>query len=227
MPLNYSAKGGGKEFEKLSPGLHVAVCYMIVDVGLQPGSVKFPDPKRKVRLQFETPGETITYEKNGETITGPMTIGAWYTASMHENANLRKQLESWRNKRFTDGEAEAFDIASILGKPCQIQVMHSDDGQYANIMSILPAPRGCKEVATNKLVFFANDGTNEGADDLPPWLAEKVTNQLDPAVAKPPPPVNAPGTRAAPRASDRDEQEASRAQAREDEGAPFDDPIPF
>jgi hypothetical protein len=192
-----------------------------------------------VRLQFEVPGETVTYEKDGQEVTGPMTIGAFYTASMHENANLRKQLESWRNKRFSDAEAEAFDIGSILGKPCQIQVMHSDDGKYANIMSILPAPKDCKEKATNKLVFYANDGTNEGADDLPKWLSEKVMNQLDPAVAKPPPPLN---QKAPPKttmsgktaayagmtASEIDAQEASRAAARADAKDDFDmSDLPF
>lgn len=234
MPLKYPAKGG-KEFAKVSPGLHVAVCYMVVDVGLQPGHGKYPDPKRQLRLQFEVPGETIEYEKDGKTVTGPMTIGTFYTASMSSKALLRKALEGWRNKKFSDAEAEEFDIATILGKPCQIQVMHSDDGQYANITAILPAPKGCKEKATNKLVFFANDGTNDGIDNVPEWLQQKITAQLDPAVANPPPPLNQPSvrptipnSRTSQSSSNADEQEASRAAARAAQEQPeFDDEIPF
>ena len=48
----YSAKGS-KEFEKVSAGTHLAVCTLVADVGLQPGSGKFPDPKVKIYHQPE------------------------------------------------------------------------------------------------------------------------------------------------------------------------------
>lgn len=232
MPLKYPAKGG-KEFEKVPAGLHVAVCYLVADVGLQPGSAAFPDPKRKVRLQFEIPGETVTYEKDGKEVVGPMTIGAFFTASMNAKAILRKSLESWRGKKFSDAEAEQFDIARILGKPCQIQVMHTDDGQYANIANVLPPPKSCKEKATNKLVFYSTEEDAQFAD-LPKWLQEKVENQLDPAPAAPktgPTPTSG-STRTTSSRTDPDEQEASHAAAKAAQKEPVgefidDSEIPF
>src|SRR6185312_6528886 len=136
--------------------------------------------------------------------------------------NLRHALESWRGKKFNDAEAEEFDIASVLGKPCQIQVMHTEDGKYANIENILPAPKGCKEKATNTLVFYSTEEDGQ-YDDLPKWLKEKVDNQLNPEVLKrDPPPMNQPGPQRQARAA----EAASKAAAFED-GAPFDDEIPF
>ena len=176
MPLNYPASGG-KDFAKCSPGLHLAICNLVADIGLQAGSGKFPDPKRKLYLRFEVPGERIEYEKDGVTKEGPMTIGTYFTASMNAKALLRKALENWRGKKFTDQEAELFDVSSILGKPCQIQVMHSDDGKYANIANILPAPKGCKEKAENPTLFYSTE-QDQQYDKLPKWLQEKIDGQL-------------------------------------------------
>ncbi|MHA1379626.1 MAG: hypothetical protein ACTSRG_14730 [Candidatus Helarchaeota archaeon] len=47
--------------------------------------------------------------------------------SLHAKATMRKFLESWRGKKFTKEELEGFDLQKILGKPCQLQIIHSDD----------------------------------------------------------------------------------------------------
>lgn len=214
----YKASGGG-DFQKAPEGTHVGVCTLVADVGLQPGSGQYPDPKVKIYLRFELPGERVSID--GKDL--PQIIYSNYTASMSSKANLRKIVESWRGKAMTDQEAELFDVRNLLGHACLVQVVHSADGQYANVKNVMALPRGtAKPKAEGKLVYYGPDDDAQYAD-VPNWLQQKIDKQLSPAqAAKPPPPLNAP--RAAAPSMAADEQEASRAAAMAEDP---DDIIPF
>ena len=82
-PLKFSNKGGG-DFKGLSAGTYIGVCNAVVDLGTQPGSPMYPDPKHKVWIRFEVPDERIEYERDGKKLEGPRVISKEYTASMHE-----------------------------------------------------------------------------------------------------------------------------------------------
>jgi len=56
-------------------------------------------------------------------------------------ANLRKDLESWRGRAFTADELTRFDLQSILGKPCMLNVVQNDKGR-AVVSSIATIPKG-------------------------------------------------------------------------------------
>ena len=177
--MNFSAKGGG-DFKTVPSGSHIAICNLVADLGKQPGGKAFPEPKQQIFIRFEIPAERIQYEKDGKKIDAPATIGATFTASMHENANLRKQLESWRGKMFTDFEAEAFDVSSILGKPCMLTVVEqtSNGKTYANIKAIGGLPRGMSMgPAENKLLLYSEDNRTM-FDELPEWLRKKIDSQI-------------------------------------------------
>ena len=88
MALTFPVGGGGGDFKRAPSGSHIAVCNMVADCGMQPGSAQFPAPKRKVYLRFEIPDERVEYEKDGRKMEGPLTIGKFYTASMNEKAAL-------------------------------------------------------------------------------------------------------------------------------------------
>ncbi len=181
--LNLPVSGGGRDFKRAPAGSHIAVCNLVADCGLQPGSQSFPSPKRKLYIRFEIPAERITYEKDGKEMEGPLIIGRFYTASMNEKATLRKHLEGWRGRSFTDAEAALFDVSAVLGKACMLSVIEADVGgkPYSNIASIGALPKGLDvPKAENKLVFYDNY-TGEGFDNLPKWLQEKIQSQIQPA----------------------------------------------
>jgi len=183
MPLTYKSTGGGGDYKSLSAGSHIAVCNMVVDLGIQPGSGMYPEPKRQVLIRFEAPNERIEYtDRDGKKQEGPVVISKTFTASMHEKANLRKQLESWRGKKFTDEEAENFDVSSILGATCMLSVVETVKGDkvYANITSIGALPKGFpKQTAENKLVFFSeSDEASNSIEDLPEWIQNKIKGQI-------------------------------------------------
>lgn len=210
--MKFPAKSSA-EFEIVPAGNHVAICNAVVDLGLQPGSGMYPDPKHQVYLRWELPTERVKYQRDGKEIEGPMSIGRTFTASMSEKANLRKLIESWFGKKFPNDEAAAdFDCSKLLGRMCLLNVTHTEKGQktYANVANATPIPKGMtSEYAQhNASLLFSLDAPEQHVyDALPEWLRKKIDERLreekhdkDPGYAA---------------------EDASRA---EDE---FDDDIPF
>jgi len=181
--------GQSKDFQIPDAGNHVAICNAVVDLGVQPGSGMYPDPKHQVYLRFELPTETVTYTKDGKEISGPMSVGRTFTASMHEKSNLRKFIESWFGKAFpSDEAAEEFDHSKLLGKFCLLNVTHTDKGNktYANIANATPIPRGMKAdytVANKPLLFDLDNADPDVYDALPKWLQTKIDERIREAPA--------------------------------------------
>lgn len=174
---------GGKDFKKVPPGAHFAICNMVVDCGLQEGFNK--KPQRKVYIRWEVPDERVEYEKDGQHHEGPCSIGSLYTLSLSEKANLRKTLENWRGKPFTPQELQGFDITKVLGTCCQIMVTHSDDGKYANVTGVMGISRDQRERSKtarpeNELISYSLDEHDAKTfAKLPNWLKEKIEQRIE------------------------------------------------
>ena len=180
--LRYPTGGSTAEFTPVPAGSHVAVCDIVADIGLQPGSQLFPKPKQQVYIRFELPNERIEFEKDGKKQVGPAVIGKFYTASMNEKANLRHLLESWRGRQFTDAEAAEFDISVVLGKPGMLMVMQTQKEKrtYSNISGIGPLPKGIDPktiIAEGTPILYTPENT-ETYIRLPEWLRKKIDGQI-------------------------------------------------
>lgn len=179
--------GGGKDFKRVPAGCHFAICNMVVDLGWQETTFKQQAKQQhQVYLRWEVPDERVTYEKDGQQIEGPCSIGATYTLSLSEKANLRKLLENWRGVPFTSQELRGFDITTIAGKCCQIMVQHKTVGDkvYANITGIMGLSRDQKERARNArsevgvLIYSLEEPDPNVHDRLPNWLKEKLDARI-------------------------------------------------
>lgn len=135
----------GTTREPVPAGTYPARLYKIIHYGTIPNTYMGEHKMTNIiRFDFELPTETRVFdEEKGEQ---PLSISKEYTLSMNEKANLCKDLESWRGKKFTDEEAVNFDISSVMGKECMINVAHktsnSTGNVYAYIASISPMPKG-------------------------------------------------------------------------------------
>lgn len=165
-------------------GTHVARCYQIVHIGTisdtYQGEQKLVN---KVRLNFELPDCLHVFnESNGEQ---PFSIGRDFTVSMHEKSALRQFIQTWLGKPLTDEEAYNFDIASMIGQPCMVTVMHrqSANGKtYANIQGISSLMKGlvCPEAINQPFVLdFHTPDFAEKLNTLPEWLQVKVMSSLE------------------------------------------------
>lgn len=135
------ANTGGGDFSPAPTGLHRAVCISYVDVGHQEsefnGETKI---QNKVMITWELPDEMI--EIDGEQ--KPFIVNKFYTKSLHEKATLRHDLVAWRGREFTPHELDGFDLDNILGKPCQVNIVHdTKNGKTrAKVTAVLPLSKG-------------------------------------------------------------------------------------
>jgi hypothetical protein len=128
MPI--IAKKPESSFESCPEGLYQAVCVDVVDLGLQ--KTQFGE-KHKVEIRWQV---DATNEQGRR-----FELRKWYTLSLHEKSNLRKDLECWRGRKFTEAELAGFDLENLLKANCQLQVIHniSDEGKvYDNVQAIVP-----------------------------------------------------------------------------------------
>ena len=74
----------------------------------------------------------------------PFLVQKRYTLSLHEKAQLRHDLESWRSRPFTDAELKRFDVETIIGANALLNVMHvTKDGKtYANVTAVMSIKKG-------------------------------------------------------------------------------------
>lgn len=126
-----------KDFEKAPAGTHLARCVQVIDLGTQ-FSAFYGKSKHKVLIGWELPNELQTSQEGPDE---PFLVWNRYTLSLHQNSSLRGHLEAWRNRPFSEHELEGFDLRAIMGKGCNLNVQHSDDG-YANVMSVMALRKG-------------------------------------------------------------------------------------
>ena len=159
-------------------GNHIARCYSMIEIGTiedeYQGEMK---TLKKVRITWELPLETKVFKpENGEQ---PYSISKEYTLSMHEKANLRRDLESWRGKGFTETEAHRFDITKLLGVACMLNVIHKVSkagNDFAAISSITPLAKGtsCPDQVNKSFEFGYAEFSQAKFDALPEWLRDKM-----------------------------------------------------
>jgi len=181
MGLTAKKTGDGKDFDPIPEGFYHAICYSIHDLGTQ-FNEKFGKNSHKVLITWELPTERIEIEKDGETKDLPRAISKRYTLSLHEKAILRKDLESWRGRSFTEKELDGFDLKNVLGANCAIQIIHNkkDDKVYANISTIVPKIKEWeKKEAENPLKFFSFEENSSIPAGTPDWVADiiKLSNE--------------------------------------------------
>lgn len=130
-------------FKPIEAGTYLARCFQMIHIGTITEDFKGEKKtQNKVRITWELPTELKEF-KQGEG-EKPIVLSKEFSLSMHEKANLRAYLKSWRGKDFTEEEATAFDVTKLLGVPCMISVSNREDKgkTYADISGISPVMKG-------------------------------------------------------------------------------------
>lgn len=130
------SNGGGSNFEPAPEGTHIARCYAVIDIGHQYND-KYENWQHRLYISWELPTEL---REDGT----PFVISKRYTASLSDRATLRHDLEAWRGKKFTKDELLGFELKNIIGKPCMINIAHTERGdrKYADVAAIMCLPNG-------------------------------------------------------------------------------------
>jgi hypothetical protein len=162
MPIIAREPKGGN-FVPAPPGTHAAVCVDVVDLGMLEVSFSGKtSTKHKIRIAWQI---DEAMEDNR-----PFLCQKRYTLSLHQKAQLRKDLESWRGKQFSPEELEGFDVENLIGVHCLlniIQEISAKDGKtYSNIASIMRLPKGMNPVQARDYVRVCDRMPDNGGAPL-------------------------------------------------------------
>ena len=130
-------KAETKEFKRelISADQHIAVVVGIWSIGKQRTSFEGVD---KIITQCILLFEVDELYEEGEVKGKHMTIAKWYTQSLSSKANLKKSVESFIGKELLEDEIKDFDLESIIGKTCLLDIIHKNDKVKINQVSKLP-----------------------------------------------------------------------------------------
>jgi hypothetical protein len=129
---------GTGDYENPETGLQQAVCSHVMDLGDQ--DTPF-GKKRKIAMCFELAQKM----RDGR----PFMQSKIYTSSLNEKSTLRKDLESWRGKRFAEEELKGFDVERLIGVGCMLNLIETakDNKIYVNIATISKLPLGYSSIS--------------------------------------------------------------------------------
>lgn len=170
----WASRGSSESFAPAPVGVHQAVCVDVVDLGVLEvtwGGQTKKQHKVKIVWQIEELMET------GK----PFLVSNRYTLSLHEKSRLRADLQAWRGKPFTEDESQRFDLETLIGVNCLLNVIHKTSEKsgavFANIAAIMPLKKGMpKIVASNYRRVIdrvpEDEQTPSDAPDEPPPITD-------------------------------------------------------
>jgi hypothetical protein len=144
--MKATAGGGGDRDNFVPPaGTQPAVLVAIIDNGThrevyedkEKGTSREVDV-RKLALVWELPTRKISGYKDRNHV-----VAKGYTFSTGPNSKLRQLMETWRGKKYAEGEN--MDLGEILGQPFLLGLTHGTSAagkKYARIETVAAVPEG-------------------------------------------------------------------------------------
>ncbi|WP_398472842.1 phage replication initiation protein, NGO0469 family [Tardiphaga sp.] len=185
--MKMSSSGGS--FQDPAIGTYAALCVRVIDLGTQENEYEGKkSQRRQLMLGFELHGEAVDTNGCGYMVGDdgkidpkkPFMVSAWLTASFHEEATLRKFMESWRGQPYSDEqisefENEGFDWGLMLGVPCMVQMAPNKNGKI-KIKNLTKLHKNIdKPVMVNKpIVLMLDEFEQEAFDALPQGIRDII-----------------------------------------------------
>jgi len=158
----------------VEPGVYIAVCVYSIDLGEQ--LCEYKDKTKsysnQVKLGFELIGESVEIDGKQE----PRILGRTLNFARSKNGGLRKFVQSWLGKTFTDDEFNELDTNDLVGKAAQLSVVLNETGEYANIDTIMQLPKGvAAPTPVSPLIRYDMEPWDDAAfTALPDWAQEQI-----------------------------------------------------
>ena len=154
-------------------GLQQAVCVFVNDIGIQEGMYAGEKTLlHKIIITWELKAKIPEGDYAGQ----PFMVSKYYTLSLGEKANLRKDLESWRGKKYTQEEAKAgIDVEKLIGQNCYLNITLNEKNK-AVINTVNPLPEGVSHIApVNKVM----------SEKFKKWIDKERAKAVDISTAQP------------------------------------------
>ena len=176
MAIIAKSNGDGQTFQPAPNGVHQAVCVDVVDLGVLDVTWQ-GQTKRQHKVN-------LAWQINEDRDDGkPFLVFKRYTLSLSEKATLRKDLESWRGRKFTRDEEMGFDLETVIGVNCLLNITHNQVGDktYANVSSVSPLMKGMPTMNARDYVRKVDrqpesDPQPNMQDDVPPLTDDDLSS---------------------------------------------------
>jgi hypothetical protein len=146
--MSLIAKETTSTFKPVPPGMHLARCYRVVDLGTQKTEYMGVAKERwMIMINWEVHGEDDAGSPLLTSKGEPMSVSKNYANTLAPKSTLRRDLSSWRGRDFTSDELKGFELKNLLGVWCMVTIktsMGSDGKEYLNIDSVNPVPAAIK-----------------------------------------------------------------------------------
>lgn len=176
--MGLTAKSKGNGFDLIPAGVHHAICYGVVDLGVQ-YSEFYNNDSHKVLILWELPNERIKIE--GKDL--PRAISKRFTLSLSSKAKLKEWLENWRGKPFSEKELEGFELKNLLKANCQLNIIHTDykEKKIATPGAIMQLPKGTlRRDPENPLLWFSfEESPTEFPENMPEWISDIIEKSAE------------------------------------------------
>lgn len=155
----------------VEPGVYIAICVGVLDLGEQYNE-KFKNYRNEVQFVWELCGETV--EVDGEQ--KPRQLSRTFSVASSKKSNLRGFISGWNGIQYSDEQFADLDLFSQAGKACQLNVVLNDTGEYANVDSAIPLPKGMPVPATDTapILWNMDEWDDKVFEDLPDWVKDKI-----------------------------------------------------
>ena len=157
----------------MEPGAYLGVCFGVVGLGEQEttykGKTRYVE---KIKFLFECPEETIL--QDGEE--RPRQLSVDFSVAKKATSRIRQFYSGWLGKTLSDEEYMELDTDIFLGRNAILNVVRSEDGQYANIASAMPLRRSEQPVkaVSQQINFDATQWDQAAFETLPEYLQERL-----------------------------------------------------
>ena len=157
----------------VAPGTYSAICVASIDIGEQLREFKGKSSYVNMMMYtFELVGEFI--EVDGKQ--APRLLSRAFAFFKSEKSGLRKFIESWQGRKFSNEEFGEFDTNDMVGKEAMLGIVLNDTGEYANIDTIMGLPKGMSagKPVSELIRFDMEPWSQEAFDKLPEWAQNRV-----------------------------------------------------
>lgn len=169
-------KGGSSydvnQSERVLPeeGMHNARVVRFIEQGTQ--ETEFGE-KFKVQISYELVDASHVFnEDKGEQ---NFMVHRKYNKSLHKRSDMGKDIRAIFGKDFP--EKGSIEMDEIADRPCQVEIAHSEDGQYANVVKVVGPPKTGKVAKSENefISLYLDDNFDEDVfDSLHDSIREKI-----------------------------------------------------
>lgn len=155
----------------VEPGVYMAVCVGVIDLGEQYSEL-YKNYTNKVKFVWALPTETIEVDGKKEE----RQLSREFSIATKKGCKLRTFLNGWNGTNYSDEDFLELDMFDQIGKPCQLNVVLSETGEYANVESAIPLPKGVPtpETATAYIMWDMDRWDDELFKTLPAWTQDQI-----------------------------------------------------